>query len=142
MILTTGPTGSGKTTTLYALLKMLNRPEINITTIEDPVEYKMIGVNQIQVNLQTNLTFADGLRSIIRQDPNVIFVGEIRDQETAEISINAALTGHLLLSTLHANDAATAQIVESPRCLSGTLSIADSNSIASALASVGTRALP
>lgn len=108
MILATGPTGSGKTTTLYALLKILNRPEVNITTIEDPVEYKMAGVNQIQVNLQTNLTFADGLRSIVRQDPNVILVGEVRDRETAEISVNAALTGHLLLTTLHANDAATA----------------------------------
>lgn len=108
MILVTGPTGSGKTTTLYALLKLLNRPEVNITTIEDPVEYKIVGVNQIQVNPQTNLTFAHGLRSIIRQDPNIILVGEIRDRETAEIAVNAALTGHLLLSTFHANDAATA----------------------------------
>lgn len=108
MIIVTGPTGSGKTTTLYALIKFLNQPEINITTIEDPVEYKVIGVNQIQVNPQTNLTFAKGLRSILRQDPNIILVGEIRDKETAEISVNAALTGHLLLSTFHANDAATA----------------------------------
>lgn len=107
MILVTGPTGSGKTTTLYAVLKMLNQPGINITTIEDPVEYKIEGVNQIQVNPQTNLTFAKGLRSIIRQDPNIILVGEIRDLETAEIAVNAALTGHLLLSTFHANDAAT-----------------------------------
>lgn len=108
MILVTGPTGSGKTTTLYALLRFLNNPAINITTIEDPVEYKIIGVNHIQVNSQTNLTFAQGLRSIIRQDPDVILVGEIRDQETAEISVNAALTGHLLFSTFHANDAASA----------------------------------
>ncbi|HBH46463.1 MAG TPA: hypothetical protein DDX47_03815 [Candidatus Jacksonbacteria bacterium] len=108
MILVTGPTGSGKTTTLYALLKILHQPEVNITTIEDPVEYKIAGVNQIQVNPQTNLTFAKGLRSIVRQDPDVILVGEIRDEETAEIAVNAALTGHLLLSTFHANDAATA----------------------------------
>jgi len=108
MILVTGPTGSGKTTSLYALLKILNQPDVNITTIEDPVEYKMLGVNQIQTNLQTNLTFAKGLRSIVRQDPDIILVGEIRDEETAEITVNAALTGHLLLSTFHANDAATA----------------------------------
>ncbi len=108
MILVTGPTGSGKTTSLYALLKLLNSPDVNITTIEDPVEYKMAGVNQIQVNPQTNLTFAKGLRSIVRQDPDIILVGEIRDQETAETAVNAALTGHLLLSTFHANDAATA----------------------------------
>ncbi|MFA5076445.1 MAG: ATPase, T2SS/T4P/T4SS family [Patescibacteria group bacterium] len=107
MILVTGPTGSGKTTTLYALLKKVNTPQVNITTIEDPVEYKISGVNQIQVNPQTNLTFARGLRSIVRQDPDIILVGEIRDEETAEIAINAALTGHLLLSTFHANDAAT-----------------------------------
>ena len=108
MILVVGPTGSGKTTTLYGLLKHLNRPEVNITTIEDPVEYKVPGVNHIQVNLATNLTFAQGLRSIVRQDPNVIFLGEIRDQESAEIGVNAALTGHLLLTTFHANNAATA----------------------------------
>jgi type IV pilus assembly protein PilB len=108
MILVTGPTGSGKTTTLYALLKILNNVDVNITTIEDPVEYKVQGINQIQVNPQTNLTFAKGLRSIVRQDPDVILVGEIRDAETAEIAVNAALTGHLLLSTFHANDAATA----------------------------------
>lgn len=108
MILVTGPTGSGKTTTLYALLNILNRPGVNITTIEDPVEYKIAGANQIQVNLQTNLTFAKGLRSIVRQDPDIVLVGEIRDHETAEIAVNAALTGHLLLSTFHANDAATA----------------------------------
>jgi type II secretory ATPase GspE/PulE/Tfp pilus assembly ATPase PilB-like protein len=108
MILVVGPTGSGKTTTLYGLLKLLNQSDVNITTIEDPVEYKMKGVNQIQVNLATNLSFARGLRSIVRQDPDVILVGEIRDRETAEIAVNAALTGHLLLSTFHANDAATA----------------------------------
>lgn len=107
MILVVGPTGSGKSTTLYALMKRLNTPDVNITTIEDPVEYKIAGVNQIQVNAQTNLTFARGLRSIVRQDPDIILVGEIRDDETAEIAINAALTGHLLLSTFHANDAAT-----------------------------------
>ncbi len=108
MILAAGPTGSGKTTTLYALLKIVNNPDVNITTIEDPVEYKMLGVNQIQINPQTNLTFAKGLRSIVRQDPDIILVGEIRDEETAEIAVNAALTGHLLYSTFHANDAATA----------------------------------
>ncbi len=107
-ILCTGPTGSGKTTTIYAILKIINTREKNITTIEDPVEYKIKGANQIQVNVKTNLTFASGLRSILRQDPNVIFVGEIRDGETAGIAINAALTGHLVLSTLHTNDAATA----------------------------------
>jgi len=108
MILVVGPTGSGKTTSLYVLLKLLNSSNSNITTIEDPVEYKIQGINQIQVNPQTELTFAKGLRSIVRQDPDTILVGEIRDNETAEISINAALTGHLLLSTFHANDAATA----------------------------------
>ncbi len=107
MILATGPTGSGKTTTLYAILKIINTREINISTIEDPVEYDIEGVNQIQVNPKTNLTFADGLRSILRQDPDIIMVGEIRDQETAGIAINAAMTGHLVLSTLHTNDAAT-----------------------------------
>ncbi len=108
MILVTGPTGSGKTTTLYSLIKTINSEKVNITTIEDPVEYKMEGVNQIQVNAQTNLTFAKGLRAVARQDPNVILVGEIRDLETADIAVNAALTGHLLLSTFHANNAATA----------------------------------
>lgn len=107
MILSAGPTGSGKTTSLYALLKLLNNSDVNITTIEDPVEYKMRGVNQIQVNPLADLTFAKGLRSIVRQDPDIILVGEIRDRETAEIAVNAALTGHMLLSTFHANDAAT-----------------------------------
>lgn len=108
MILSTGPTGSGKTTSIYAILKIINTREKNITTIEDPVEYRIEGVNQIQENAKANLTFASGLRSILRQDPNVIFVGEIRDSETAGIAINAALTGHLVVSTLHTNDAATA----------------------------------
>lgn len=108
MILSTGPTGSGKTTTLYAILKLLNNRHVSIMTIEDPVEYEIDGISQIQVNQATNLTFADGLKSIVRQDPNVILVGEIRDHETADIAVNAAMTGHLLLSTLHANDAATA----------------------------------
>jgi type II secretory ATPase GspE/PulE/Tfp pilus assembly ATPase PilB-like protein len=107
MILATGPTGSGKTTTLYTLIAMLNTPDVSITTIEDPIEYSMDGVTQIQVNTATGLTFAKGLRSIVRQDPNVIMVGEIRDDETASIAVNAALTGHLLLSTIHTNDAAT-----------------------------------
>ena len=108
MILSTGPTGSGKTTTLYALLKILNGRDVNIQTIEDPIEYDIDGVNQIQVNVRTNLTFAAGLRSIVRQDPDIIMVGEIRDAETAGIAVNAAMTGHLVLSTLHTNDAATA----------------------------------
>lgn len=108
MILVTGPTGSGKTTTLNVLLKMMNTPDLNITTIEDPVEYRIQGANQIQVNPRTNITFARGLRSIARQDPDIILVGEIRDQETAEIAVNAALIGHILLSTFHANDAPTA----------------------------------
>jgi type II secretory ATPase GspE/PulE/Tfp pilus assembly ATPase PilB-like protein len=107
MVLSTGPTGSGKSTSIYAILKILNVREKNITTIEDPVEYRIKGVNQIQVNPKTNLTFANGLRSILRQDPNVVFVGEMRDSETAGIGVNAALTGHLVLSTLHTNDAAT-----------------------------------
>ena len=107
MILATGPTGSGKTTTLYTILKMLNTPEISIITIEDPIEYAVEGIEQIQVNPHTGLTFAQGLRSILRQDPNVIMVGEIRDHETAGIAVNVALTGHLLLSTLHTNDPAT-----------------------------------
>ncbi len=107
MILATGPTGSGKTTTLYTLIKELHTGETSIVTIEDPVEYAIGGVTQIQVNPRTSLTFAHGLRSILRQDPNVIMVGEIRDGETASIAVNAALTGHILLSTVHTNDAAT-----------------------------------
>lgn len=108
MILVTGPTGSGKSTTLYSILTVLNKREVNITTIEDPVEFDMEGVNQIQVNEKTGLTFAKGLRSIVRQDPDVVMVGEIRDSETASIAVNAAMTGHLVLSTLHTNDSATA----------------------------------
>lgn len=107
MILATGPTGSGKTTSLYSILQILNSREVSIVTIEDPIEYSVPGITQIQVNTQTNLTFAAGLRSIVRQDPNIILVGEIRDNETASIAVNAAMTGHLLLSTLHTNDAAT-----------------------------------
>lgn len=107
MILATGPTGAGKTTTLYAILKILNKREVNIATIEDPVEYTMDNVTQIQVNPRANLTFAAGLRSLVRQDPNIIMVGEIRDEETASIAVNSAMTGHLVLSSIHTNDAAT-----------------------------------
>ena len=108
MILVTGPTGSGKTTTLYGALDKINSPDKKIITIEDPVEYQLFGVNQIHVKPPIGLTFANGLRSIVRQDPDVIMVGEIRDAETAEIAIQAALTGHLVFSTLHTNDAAGA----------------------------------
>jgi general secretion pathway protein E len=108
IILVTGPTGSGKTTTLYAALTRINSPEKNIITIEDPIEYQLKGVGQIQMNPKIDLTFANGLRSILRQDPDIIMVGEIRDGETAEIAMQASLTGHLVLSTLHTNDAATA----------------------------------
>jgi len=107
MILSTGPTGSGKTTTMYAIIKILNTRDRNIATIEDPVEYELDGVNQIQANTKTNLTFSEGLRSLLRQDPDVLFVGEIRDEETADIAVNAAMTGHLVLSTMHTNDAVT-----------------------------------
>lgn len=107
MILSTGPTGSGKTTTLYTIIKMLNSPDVSIVTIEDPIEYAIDQIEQIQVNARSGLTFANGLRSVLRQDPNIIMVGEIRDAETASIAVNTALTGHLLLSTLHTNDAAT-----------------------------------
>jgi general secretion pathway protein E len=108
IILVTGPTGSGKTTTLYSALSILNNPDINIITVEDPVEYQIRGISQVQVNPKINLTFANGLRTIVRQDPDVILVGEIRDLETAEIAIQSALTGHLVFSTLHTNDAASA----------------------------------
>jgi type IV pilus assembly protein PilB len=104
-ILVTGPTGSGKSTTLYAGLAQINRPEVNIITVEDPVEYRLPGVNQVQINLRAGLTFANALRSILRSDPDVIMVGEVRDSETAKIAIEAALTGHLVLTTLHTNDA-------------------------------------
>ncbi|HSW75140.1 MAG TPA: GspE/PulE family protein, partial [Candidatus Saccharimonadales bacterium] len=106
MILTSGPTGSGKSTSLYALLQEVKSDGINIVTLEDPVEYKMEGVNQIQVNPEVGLTFATGLRSILRQDPDVVMVGEIRDKETAELAVQASLTGHLVFSTLHTNSAA------------------------------------
>lgn len=107
MILATGPTGSGKTTTLYTLIQMLATPDTSIITIEDPIEYAIPGINQIQVNTRTGLTFANGLRSMLRQDPNIIMVGEIRDVETAGLAVNISLTGHMVLSTLHTNDAAT-----------------------------------
>ena len=107
MILVTGPTGSGKTTTLYTLIKLLNTLDTSIITIEDPIEYSIGGINQIGVNSRTGLTFANGLRSILRQDPNIIMVGEIRDAETAGLAVNSALTGHLVLSTIHTSDAAT-----------------------------------
>lgn len=103
IILVCGPTGSGKTTTLYAFINELNDPGVNIVTVEDPVEIKMEGVNQVQVHSEINLTFANALRSILRQDPNIIMIGEIRDKETADISIRASLTGHLVLSTIHTN---------------------------------------
>ncbi len=108
MILVTGPTGSGKTTTLYAALNYINRPEVNITTIEDPIEYNLPGINQTHVRADIGVTFAAALRAILRQDPNVIMLGEIRDSETAEIAVRAALTGHLVFSTLHTNDAPSA----------------------------------
>jgi type IV pilus assembly protein PilB len=108
MILVTGPTGSGKSTTLYTTLNAVARPEINVITVEDPVEYRMKGINQVQVNPKAGLTFASALRSILRSDPDVVLIGEIRDQETAQIAIEASLTGHLVLSTLHTNDAPSA----------------------------------
>ena len=114
-VLVTGPTGSGKSTTLYAALAGINNPEINVITVEDPVEYRLAGINQVQINTRAGLTFATVLRSILRSDPDVIMVGEIRDVETAKISIEAALTGHLVLSTLHTNDAPAALSEGSPR---------------------------
>ncbi|KKW00062.1 MAG: General secretion pathway protein E, partial [Candidatus Wolfebacteria bacterium GW2011_GWE1_48_7] len=108
MVVVCGPTGSGKTTTLYSILNMLNKPEVNMVTVEDPIEYHIQYVNQTQINTQAGVTFASALRAFLRQDPNIILVGEIRDEETAEISVHAALTGHTLLSSLHTNDAATA----------------------------------
>jgi type IV pilus assembly protein PilB len=107
-LLVTGPTGSGKSTTLFACLSQINRPEINIITVEDPVEYRLNGINQVQINNRAGMTFAAALRSILRSDPDVVMVGEIRDGETAKISVEAALTGHLVLSTLHTNDAPSA----------------------------------
>ncbi|MEK7633878.1 MAG: ATPase, T2SS/T4P/T4SS family, partial [Patescibacteria group bacterium] len=108
IILITGPTGSGKTTTLYSILSRLNKPTVNIVTLEDPVEYQIAGINQVQINPQAGLTFATGLRAFLRQDPNIILVGEVRDKETTQLAIQAALTGHLVFSTLHTNNAATA----------------------------------
>ena len=105
MVLVTGPTGSGKTVTLYTALNMLNQPEVNISTAEDPVEIQVSGINQVNVNPKTGLTFAEALRAFLRQDPDIVMVGEIRDLETAEIAVKAAQTGHLVLSTLHTNDA-------------------------------------
>ena len=108
MILATGPTGSGKSTTLYATLNQLNKPEVNVITVEDPVEYRLAGINQVQTNVRAGLTFASALRSILRSDPDIVLIGEIRDHETAQIAVEAALTGHLVLSTLHTNDAPSA----------------------------------
>ena len=108
IIIICGPTGSGKTTTLYSIIARINTPKVNIVTLEDPIEYKMIGVNQVQINPSVGLSFADGLRSFLRQDPNIILVGEIRDQETADLAVQASLTGHLVFSTLHTNDSSGA----------------------------------
>lgn len=108
MILSTGPTGSGKSSSLYAIIKLINRDEVNIMTLEDPVEYRMAGVRQVQLNVKAGMTFSSGLRAILRQDPDILMVGEIRDRETAQIAVQAALTGHLVLSTLHTNDALSA----------------------------------
>jgi type IV pilus assembly protein PilB len=108
MILVTGPTGSGKSTTLYATLNIVSRPEVNVITVEDPVEYRLAGINQVQTNVKAGLTFASALRSILRSDPDIVLIGEIRDHETAQIAVEAALTGHLVLSTLHTNDAPSA----------------------------------
>ena len=128
MILITGPTGSGKTTTLYSMMGILNTPDVNISTIEDPIEYRMPRINQTQVNSKIGLTFASGLRALVRQDPNIIMVGEIRDSETASLAINAALTGHLVLSTLHTTEAAGAipRLIDmkvEPFLISSTLNI-------------------
>lgn len=135
MIIVTGPTGAGKTTTLYAVLKKINEPEIKIITIEDPIEYHLEGLSQTQVNSKKAYTFANGLRSIMRQDPNVILVGEIRDSETAKIAVQAALTGHLVFSTVHTNDASGAII----RLLNLG---ADPSSVASALNVIVAQRLP
>jgi type IV pilus assembly protein PilB len=128
MILITGPTGSGKTTTLYAMMAIINNPKVNISTIEDPIEYRMPRINQTQVNEKIGLTFASGLRTLVRQDPNIIMVGEIRDKETANLAINAALTGHLVLSTLHTTGAGGAipRLIDmgtEPFLLSSTINI-------------------
>jgi len=128
MILVTGPTGCGKTTTLYSMMEILNTPGVNISTVEDPIEYRMPRINQTQVNPKIGLTFASGLRSLLRQDPDIMMVGEIRDEETAALAINAALTGHLVLSTLHTNSAAGAipRLIDmkvEPFLLSSTLNL-------------------
>ncbi|TSC56891.1 MAG: Type II secretion system protein E [Parcubacteria group bacterium Greene0714_21] len=128
MILVTGPTGCGKTTTLYSMMEILNTPQVNISTVEDPIEYRMPRVNQTQVNSKVGLTFASGLRSLLRQDPDILMVGEIRDKETADLAINSALTGHLVLSTLHTNSAAGSlpRLVDmgaEPFLISSTLSV-------------------
>jgi type IV pilus assembly protein PilB len=128
MILVTGPTGCGKTTTLYSMMEILNTPQVNISTVEDPIEYRMPRVNQTQVNPKVGLTFASGLRSLLRQDPDILMVGEIRDKETADLAINAALTGHLVLSTLHTNSAAGSlpRLIDmgaEPFLISSTLSV-------------------
>jgi type II secretory ATPase GspE/PulE/Tfp pilus assembly ATPase PilB-like protein len=129
MILATGPTGSGKTTSMYTLVKLLNEPGISIVTLEDPIEYSIPGISQIQINPKAGLSFGTGLRSVLRQDPNVIMVGEIRDEETAGLAVNTALTGHRILSTLHTNDAATtiARLLDmgvEPYLIASTVSIA------------------
>jgi len=128
MILITGPTGSGKTTTLYAMMGILNTPNVNISTVEDPIEYRMPRINQTQVNAKIGLTFASGLRALVRQDPNIIMVGEIRDSETAGLAVNAALTGHLVLSTLHTTEAGGAiprliDMKTEPFLISSTLNV-------------------
>ncbi|GAH71462.1 unnamed protein product, partial [marine sediment metagenome] len=128
MILVTGPTGCGKTTTLYSMMEILNIPGVNISTVEDPIEYRMPRVNQTQVRPKIGLTFANGLRALVRQDPDIIMVGEIRDNETAGLAINAALTGHLVLSTLHTTDAAGAfprliDMQAEPFLISSTLNV-------------------
>ena len=124
MILVTGPTGSGKSTTLYATLNIVSRPEVNVITVEDPVEYRLPGINQVQINVKAGLTFAAALRSILRSDPDIVLIGEIRDHETAQIAVEAALTGHLVLSTLHTNDAPSARSPGSPRWASSRSSSA------------------
>ncbi|TSC51866.1 MAG: hypothetical protein LiPW41_813 [Parcubacteria group bacterium LiPW_41] len=128
MILVTGPTGHGKTTTLYAVLQILNTSKVNITTIEDPIEYSVPGINQTQVNVKAGVTFANGLRALLRQNPDIIMIGEIRDDETVEISVHAALTGHLVLSSLHTNDATSAipRLIDmhaAPFLLSSTINV-------------------
>ena len=128
MILATGPTGSGKTTSLYTILDILNTPDVNISTIEDPIEYQMKRINQTQVKPEIGFTFTSGLRTLVRQDPDIIMVGEIRDNETASLAINASLTGHVVLSTLHTNSAAGAvprfiDMKVEPFLLASTLSL-------------------